>query len=68
MNTKLVVSLVVACLVAVFILQNMTAVKVDFLFWSLSMSRSLLILVFVAVGMLIGWSLHSYVAFRHRQK
>lgn len=67
-NTKLVVSLVAACLVVVFILQNMTAVKVNFLFWSLSMSRSLLILVFVAVGVLVGWLLHGYVAFRHKHK
>jgi uncharacterized integral membrane protein len=68
MNMKLVVSLVVACLVVVFIFQNTTAVTVNFLFWSLSMSRSLLIIVFVGVGMLVGWLLHSYAAFRHRHK
>lgn len=67
-HTKLVVSLVVACLVVVFILQNMTAVEVNFLFWSLSMSRSLLILVFVAVGVLIGWLLHGYLSFRNRHR
>lgn len=68
MNTKLVVSLVVACLVVVFIFQNMTVVKVNFLFWSLSMSRSLLIIVFFGVGMLVGWLLHGYMSYRHRQR
>ena len=68
MNTKLVVSLVVACLVVIFILQNTAVVNVHFLFWSLSMSRSLLIIVFVGIGILVGWLLHSYVAFRHKHK
>jgi putative membrane protein len=68
MNAKLVVSLIVACLVVIFILQNTTVVNVQFLFWSLSMSRSLLIIVFVGVGMLVGWLLNSYVSYRHRHK
>ena len=68
MHAKLVVSLVVACLVVIFMLQNTTVVQVRFLFWSLSMSRSLLIVVFVGVGVLVGWLLNSYVSFRHRHK
>ena len=68
MHAKLVVSLVIACLVVIFILQNMAVVNVNFLFWSLSMSRSLLIIVFVGIGVLIGWILSSYVSFRHRHK
>lgn len=68
MNTKLAVSLVIACLVVIFILQNMTVVKVNFLFWSLSMSRSLLVIVLVGVGMMVGWLLSSYVSYRHRHK
>ena len=68
MNTKLVVSLVITCLVVIFILQNMTVVKVNFLFWSLSMSRSLLVIVFVGVGVMVGWLLSSYASYRHRHK
>jgi len=68
MNAKLVVSLVVACLVAVFILQNTAVVNVRFLFWSLSMSRSLLVMVFVGIGIMVGWLLNSYVSFRHKHK
>jgi len=68
MNAKLVVSLVVACLVVIFIVQNMAVVKVNILFWSLSMSRSLLVIVLVGVGMLVGWLLNSYVSYRHRHR
>lgn len=68
MHNKLIVSLVIACLIIVFMLQNSVVVEVQFLFWTLSMSRSLLVIVFVAVGMLVGWLLNSYLSFRKRHR
>jgi len=64
MKVKLVLSLVVTALVLLFVLQNTTIVEIQFLFWSLSMSRSLLIVVFVAMGVAIGWLLRSNVSFK----
>lgn len=64
MNFKLGVSGVIACFVLIFIFQNTAIVEIKFLLWSLTMSRSLLILIFVAVGIIIGWLLKGHVSFK----
>ena len=68
MNHKLWVSLIIGFLVLVFILQNTEVVKIQFLFWSLSMSRSLLAVLLVVVGMVIGWLLSGYLTFKNKRK
>jgi len=58
LTPKAYLGLALALLVAVLVLQNTEVVEVRFLFWTLSMSRALLLpLVFVA-GLLVGWALH----------
>jgi len=57
MNMKLVLSLIMAGLVVLFIVQNVTVVEVRFLFWTLSMSRALLMFFILAIGIVIGWSI-----------
>ncbi len=64
MNSKLILSLVITGFVLIFLFQNTEVVTIQFLFWSASMSRSLLILVFVAIGVVIGWILNSHIALR----
>ena len=54
-NVKLITSLVLAALVLVFIIQNVAVVELHFLFWTLSMSRSLMILFVLFIGLVIGW-------------
>ncbi len=66
MNTKLVISLILAGLAVLFIIQNVTVVDIRFLFWTLSMSRALLMFFLLAIGVVIGWSLHSLSA-AHRK-
>jgi len=65
MNIKLVVSIVLAGLALVFIIQNTAVVEIRFLFWTLAMSRALFMFFMMGVGMAIGWLLTSYV--RHRK-
>jgi putative membrane protein len=65
MNIKLALILILSGIVLVFVTQNVAAVEVTFFFWSLSLSRALLIFFALAIGILIGWFLHSYVAYRH---
>ncbi|MDD5723733.1 MAG: LapA family protein [Syntrophales bacterium] len=60
MNTKLVISLILAGLAVLFIIQNVTVVEIRFMFWTLSMSRALLIFFLLAIGVVIGWSAHSF--------
>ncbi len=45
-------------LVLIFVVQNTQVVEVRFLFWTVSMSRSLVLLATLAIGFIGGWLLH----------
>ena len=64
MNSKLIFILILAGLTVVFIIQNVAVVEIQFLFWSIQMSRSLVIFILLAIGVVIGWFLHSYLKYR----
>jgi len=66
MNFKLILALILAGFAVLFIVQNVVVVEIRFLLWTLSMSRSLLIFFLLAVGVTIGWLLHSYSS--HQKK
>ena len=53
------VSFVLIGIVLVFAVQNVADVEVQFLIWSFALPRAILIVVVFALGMLIGWILHS---------
>ena len=50
-----VVLLVLLALVIVFALQNTQVVEVQFFFWTLSMSRALVLLGTLVIGLFAGW-------------
>lgn len=64
MSFKLILMLIMASLVVIFITQNVAAVDVTFLVWSISMSRALLIFFVLMIGFVLGWFLHSYLNYR----
>jgi lipopolysaccharide assembly protein A len=64
MNVKLTLILLLSGIVLIFVTQNIAAVEVTFLLWSISLSRALLIFFALAIGGLIGWFLRSYVEHR----
>jgi len=66
MNYKIVMILILVFLAVLFIIQNIALVEVQFLFWSIQMSQSLLMFLLIAIGIIIGWFLHSF--FKHRNK
>lgn len=57
MKSKLIIALSLLALAAVFALQNATEVKVRFLFWSLSSSLALLVVLLLLIGVAAGWLL-----------
>lgn len=65
MNAKLITVLVLAGLAVLFIIQNVTVVEIKFLFWSIEMSRALMMFLLLAIGVVIGWFLHGIL--KHRQ-
>lgn len=68
MNYKLISIVVLAGLVLLFIIQNVAVVEIQFLFWSARLSRSLLMFLVLAVGMVIGWFGHGYLSYRKKNR
>ena len=68
MSFHLMLVLALAGIALVFIVQNVPAVDVTFLLWTISMSRALLIIITLAIGFLLGWFLHGYYSYIQRQK
>lgn len=66
MNFKLIIILVLTALAVLFIIQNVAIVEIQFLFWSVQMSRSLLMFLLLAIGMTMGWFLHGYANYRKK--
>ncbi|NPU85926.1 MAG: LapA family protein [Syntrophaceae bacterium] len=64
MNYKFILILIAVSLSAIFVIQNVEAVDVTFLFWSISMSRALLIVFAIIIGVILGWFAHSYFSYR----
>jgi uncharacterized integral membrane protein len=60
MNKKIISILVLIALIVVFIVQNFSVIKITFLFWSIEMSRALLVFFLIAIGIAIGWLLHAH--------
>ena len=58
MSFKLFLILALAGSAAAFIIQNATAVELTFLFWTLSMSRALMMFLIWSAGVILGWMLH----------
>lgn len=63
-NFKLILIIILASLAVTFLTQNVAVVEVSFLFWSISMSRALLIFFTLVIGFILGWFLHSYLSYR----
>ncbi len=60
-NPKLLAALTLVALTVIFLYQNAATVEIRFLFWGAAMSLSLMIFLVLAVGILTGWLLHSYL-------
>jgi lipopolysaccharide assembly protein A len=61
---KLFLSVLLAGLAVLFVVQNVAVVEVRFLLWGLQMTLSLLIFLLFAGGIIVGWLLHSYWLYR----
>ena len=68
MNTKLIITLILIALATIFIVQNAAVVDLRFLFWTLSLSRSLMFVFLILIGILIGWLLRGHMLKKNKEK
>lgn len=59
MRFKTILTLIPVLLFLIFVLQNMRIVEVKFLFWTVSMSRALMLLGTLVIGLATGWVIKS---------
>lgn len=64
MNFRLIIIFLLACFAMIFLIQNVEAVVVRFLFWSIAVSRAIVIFIAFMLGFFIGWFLHSFLSYR----
>ena len=55
-------------IIVLFIAQNVAAVEIQFIVWSIRISRALLFFIILLIGILIGWVVHSYHQHRKKKK
>ena len=60
-HLKLGAALLLFAMVIVFTIQNVEVVQVRFFFWTVEMSRSLLIFSILASGVVLGWILAGWL-------
>jgi len=66
-SIRSIVSLLLIIVVLIFALQNIAAVEIQFLFWSFSIPRALLIVTLMGIGFIIGLLTFSLI-FRRRRR
>ena len=59
---KLSTSLVLIVLATIFLIQNTQVVQISILFWPISMSASIMVVMLLVIGILIGWFLNGYLS------
>ena len=68
MNPRVIASLVLTGLIVLFVVQNAALVQVQFLLWTVELSRALLIFVVLAVGIVVGWLMRGHVTSVARER
>lgn len=68
MNLKLVTIITLLVLAGIFVIQNTEVVELHFLFWTMTMSRALMFVLLVFIGVAIGWLLHVHLLHKMQHK
>ncbi len=61
---KIIIISVLVVIMVIVVIQNITMVKISFLFWTFSMSRFLVIFLLFTIGFITGWLLRSQFLLR----
>lgn len=66
-SARLYTILILIALGAIFIVQNTTVVEVRLLFWSVLLSRALLIVFLLIIGFALGWLMRGHFTSRNNR-
>jgi len=66
-NLRLTVGLFLAGLIVLFTLQNAEIVELHFLFWKWSMPRAVMTFIVLAIGVILGWILSTWMHHKRNQ-
>lgn len=66
-SIKSIISLILIIAVLIFSIQNIAAVEIQFLLWSFSIPRAMLIVILLGIGFIIGLLFCSLVFHRRRR-
>ena len=58
LNIKIVLLVLLGGAIALFLIQNVADVEIQFFFWSVTMRRATLVLLVLGTGVISGWILH----------
>lgn len=67
MNLKLFTIITLVSLAAIFIVQNAEVVELRLLFWRMEMSRALMFVFFMLIGVVVGWFLHGHMLHKSQE-
>jgi len=65
-SLKSIISLILIIAVMIFAIQNLAAVEIQFLFWSFSVPRAMMIVILMGIGFVIGLLVFSLLFRRQR--
>lgn len=68
LNIKIIFLVLVGGAIALFLIQNVADTEIQYLFWSVTMRRSTLVLLVLGTGVIIGWVLHGIHARARRRR
>lgn len=66
-NFKLIIILILILATILFLVQNTQVVNITVIFWTYSISVSIVVVSMLIVGILIGWFLKSYTSYKNRK-
>ncbi len=61
---KIIIISVLALIMVIVVIQNVTPIKIHFLFWTFTMSRYLVLFLLFTIGFITGWLLRSQLLLR----
>ena len=65
---KIIIILILAIIMVTVVLQNVAPIKLNFLFWTFTISRFLVVSLLLTIGFIFGWLLRGQILLRKKEE